>query len=163
MALVNGGNMLIAAMATIALMIVVVLVMLVSVFNLDGLLSISLADLAGSKQIPAPEALVEGATTEEVVEDEMTKEEARQLLGFVNYPVVSFMVDQISVFSPQAIESITPLSEEEIQKRCASFGIPFNHTKCVRAERSCAYDLSSNEEHDRCLSSYGYHLGVRIQ
>lgn len=160
MALITGGNLLIAALATIVLMVIVVLIMFVLVFNLDNLLSVSLVNLvAPNAEKAVEEATTENVTEEKTIAEKLNTEEARQLLGFIQYPVVNLEVNEINIFSPQAIDSITPLSEAEIQQRCSQFSLPFNRARCLRAERNCATALKSDEEHWQCMEGYGYYLG----
>lgn len=163
MASITGDNVLVAAWAIIILMVVVVLVMLVSVFNSGGLLSLSLADLVNKKPAVVTEVSEdEEEDNEDTVEEELDIDTARQLLGFVEYPVVNVQTDVVNIFSPEVATTVFRLSEEEIVARCAFFGISFNHDRCMLAERSCAAVLGSNEEHSECLHKYEYYRGQKL-
>lgn len=159
MASITGGNALVVAMATIILMVVVVLFMLVSVFNLDNLLSVSLSDLVNREQVDVSE-VSEEQESESV--QELDSGEARQLLGFIDYPVVAIPGDQISIFSSQVEISVFRLSDEQIIERCAFVTIPFNHDRCMRAERGCAAVIESSNEHWACLHEYAYYIGKKL-
>jgi|GEM_PF-3079809 hypothetical protein len=152
MALITGGNLLVAVSATILIMIVVVLVMIVSVFNLDNFLSISLSDLVNQEQV---------ATVQEDA-PALSSDEARQMLGFVDYPVVNIQADAVSIFSKEAIIDAIRLSAEEITERCAFITIPFNHDRCIRAEQGCDAVLESENDHRACLEGYRFYIGKKL-
>ena len=157
MALITGGNVLMVAMATIIFMVIVVGVVSVSVLDLDNQLSVSFADMVNQDK---------GAVLEEIEEDSLTKEldseEARELLGFIEYPVVNVQTGETSIFSPLATMSFLRLSEEKIVERCAHVTIPFNNARCLRAERGCATVLESSSEHWECLHEYAFYIGKKL-
>ena len=164
MAMINGGKLLVVTMMAIVLMVAVLGAMFASTFDLDGFLSISMAELVDQEQankeqvneepsmLPEPEIIEE----EEVVEvDELNPEEARQLLGFIDYPVLKLQANDVSIFSPLVEELMPRLSEEEIAERCSHFGISFNRVSCMRAETACADSLKSGAAHRSCMKKNG--------
>ena len=84
------------ASVTMGLMLVVLMFLVLSAFNFDNLLSV--ANIGGKgeqeNEEPAPEQVTEEPT--------LDAEVARQLLGFVDYPVVKVRPTVISLFSPEA-------------------------------------------------------------
>jgi hypothetical protein len=144
------------ASVTMGLMFVVLILMVLSAFNFDNLLSV--VNLGGKgeqvSEAPAPEQVTE--------EPALDSEVVRQLLGFVDYPVVKVRPTVISVFSPEAREVIGSLGETEIQQRCAYISIAFNRDRCVRAERACAESVTSDQDHWACLNSHDYWVGKEL-
>lgn len=154
MASITGGNAMVMASVTIGLMFIILVVFVVNAFDLDRFLSVNSWTSDGKKDEPA--------VTEEVkVEEEPTleAEEVRQLLGFIDYPVVKIEPRLISLFSPEAQEGVGRLSEEEIQQRCAFISIDFNRDRCVQAERVCAEMIASDQQHWACLNSNDFWIG----
>jgi hypothetical protein len=156
MAAITGGNVLLVVTIVIVLLVALVSVMLGFVFNLDNLLSTSLVGIVGQEQV-APEEMEEDVITEEIAPLEV-----RQILGFVEYPVVDVQTEGESVFSPQAAIDTLRLSDEKIAERCAHVTIPFNHDRCMRAERDCADVLESSNEHWRCLHKHQFYIGKKL-
>lgn len=156
MASITGGNAL--AMATIAmiLMFVVLLVFAFYAFDLGRFVSISSSSglkVALEREEPTPSS----SPVAEV--PELDAEETRQLLGFIDYPVVRIQLREESIFSPGVQEHVGRLSEVEIQRRCAFISIDFNRDRCVRAERVCAESISSDQEHWACLNRQDVWIG----
>lgn len=144
------------ASVTMGLMFVVLMFFVLSAFNFDNLLS--MANIGGKEgqenASPAPEQTAEVPT--------LDAEVARQLLGFVDYPVVELHPTLVSLFSPEAQDAIGRLSEVEIQQRCAYISIDFNRDHCVQAERACAESITSDQEHWACLNSHDFWVGKEL-
>lgn len=144
------------ASVTMGLMFVVLTFFVLSAFNFDNLLSVAnIGEKEGQEnESPAPEQAAEEPT--------LDAEVARQLLGFIDYPVVKLQPIVVSLFSPEAREVIGRLSEIEIQQRCAYISIDFNRDHCVQAERACAESITSDQEHWACLNSHDFWVGKEL-
>lgn len=163
MASITGGNVLVMATITLGVMLVVLVLFFLSAFNFDRWLTVSWADLTvgktGAEEMVKEEAAGNGVVTEV---PELDPEAARQLLGFIEYPVVRVRPNAESLFSPEREESGRRLSEEEIEQRCAFISISFNRERCLKAERDCADNIASEEEHWGCLASHDFWIGKRL-
>jgi len=152
MALITGGNTMIATTVAIVTMALVLVALFVSAFDMNNFLSISLTDLVSRGSVEVIEEQEEGL---EMLDPEMT----RQILGFIDYPVVDVPGDVTSVFSPEFVDEERGFSEDEIARRCAHISIPFNRDRCMRAERDCSTEIASEDEHWTCLAKHDFWVG----
>ena len=155
MAAITGGNTLVGMTIALVAMVVVLIALFTSAFDMGGLLSLSLVDIAGRG---GDVEVSESDEEFEVLDPDMTQ----QRLGFVDYPVVDIPDDAISVFSPGSVEEERGFSEDEIARRCAHISIPFNRDRCMRAERDCSTEIASEDEHWQCLSRHDFWIGKPV-
>ena len=107
MASITGGNLLVVMATMVGIMFLGLIFMFIAVFSGNGdILSI---------RMPVKEDLVVEDVNNQITKTEsLDPETSRQLLNFVEYPVVHIPDNVISVFAPESATVQSGLSEVEI-------------------------------------------------